>query len=156
MSSLPLPIAAFVAGVGSFLSPRVLPLVPRYVSLISLVGGEGLEAQETQVVRKVVLDSIRRDPGLCRGARFRIQGHSAARRLFAGTGGALPADFAGYPALSQVLQPFPFAYARGGSGQRRVADRAGRSAGVRTLHHHFQLSVFPESICAVMGVFRET
>ena len=32
MSSLPLPIAAFVAGLISFLSPCVLPLVPGYVS----------------------------------------------------------------------------------------------------------------------------
>lgn len=35
MHSLPLPIAAFLAGIISFLSPCVLPLVPGYVSLIS-------------------------------------------------------------------------------------------------------------------------
>jgi len=35
MNSLPLPIAAFVAGLISFLSPCVLPLVPGYLSLIS-------------------------------------------------------------------------------------------------------------------------
>ncbi|MGB9104969.1 MAG: cytochrome c biogenesis protein CcdA, partial [Terriglobales bacterium] len=35
MSGTPLPIAAFVAGLLSFLSPCVLPLVPGYVSLIS-------------------------------------------------------------------------------------------------------------------------
>jgi cytochrome c-type biogenesis protein len=40
MTSLPLPIAAFVAGLVSFLSPCVLPLVPGYVSLISGVGVE--------------------------------------------------------------------------------------------------------------------
>ena len=40
MSSLPLPIAAFFAGLISFLSPCVLPLVPGYVSMIS---GAGLD-----------------------------------------------------------------------------------------------------------------
>jgi cytochrome c-type biogenesis protein len=40
MGSLPLPIAAFFAGLISFLSPCVLPLVPGYVSLISGAGVE--------------------------------------------------------------------------------------------------------------------
>src|ERR1700757_3946002 len=57
MSSLPLPIAAFVAGLISFLSPCVLPLVPGYVSLISGVGVEELKAQEGQLLRKVMLNS---------------------------------------------------------------------------------------------------
>jgi cytochrome c-type biogenesis protein len=38
LSGLPLPIAAFIAGLISFLSPCVLPLVPGYVSLISGAG----------------------------------------------------------------------------------------------------------------------
>ncbi len=46
MSSLPLPIAAFIAGLVSFLSPCVLPLVPGYVSLISGVGVEELKTQD--------------------------------------------------------------------------------------------------------------
>src|SRR5207245_10231335 len=58
MSTLPLPIAAFVAGLVSFLSPCLLPLVPRYVSLISGVGIEELKSQESQLLRKVMLNSI--------------------------------------------------------------------------------------------------
>lgn len=58
MGNLPLPIAAFVAGLVSFLSPCVLPLVPGYVSLISGVGVEELKAQEAQVLRKVMLNSV--------------------------------------------------------------------------------------------------
>jgi cytochrome c-type biogenesis protein len=58
MSTLPLPIAAFLAGLASFLSPCVLPLVPGYVSLISGVGVEELKTQETRLLRKVMLNSI--------------------------------------------------------------------------------------------------
>ena len=58
MTSLPLPIAAFVAGLVSFLSPCVLPLVPGYVSLISGAGVEQLKTQESQLLRKVMLNSI--------------------------------------------------------------------------------------------------
>jgi len=58
MSTLPLPIAAFVAGLFSFLSPCVLPLVPGYVSLISGVGVEELKSQESQFLRKVMLNAI--------------------------------------------------------------------------------------------------
>jgi cytochrome c-type biogenesis protein len=58
MSNLPLPIAAFLAGLVSFLSPCVLPLVPGYVSLISGVGVEELKAQEASVLRKVMLNSL--------------------------------------------------------------------------------------------------
>jgi len=58
MNTLPLPIAAFLAGLVSFLSPCVLPLVPGYVSLISGVGVEQLKTQETQLLRKVMLNSI--------------------------------------------------------------------------------------------------
>jgi cytochrome c-type biogenesis protein len=58
MSTLPLPIAAFFAGLVSFLSPCVLPLVPGYVSLISGVGVEELKSQETHLLRKVMLNSI--------------------------------------------------------------------------------------------------
>jgi cytochrome c-type biogenesis protein len=58
MTSLPLPIAAFLAGLVSFLSPCVLPLVPGYVSLISGVGVDQLKTQESQLLRKVMLNSI--------------------------------------------------------------------------------------------------
>jgi cytochrome c-type biogenesis protein len=58
MTGLPLPIAAFLAGLVSFLSPCVLPLVPGYVSLISGVGVEQLKTQESQLLRKVMLNSI--------------------------------------------------------------------------------------------------
>src|SRR5437016_7111592 len=58
MSNLPLPIAAFLAGLVSFLSPCVLPLVPGYVSLISGVGVEEMIGQEASLLRKVMLNSI--------------------------------------------------------------------------------------------------
>src|SRR6059058_6567439 len=58
MSSLPLPIAAFLAGLISFLSPCVLPLVPGYVSLISGAGVEELKSSESQVLRKLMLNSM--------------------------------------------------------------------------------------------------
>ena len=58
MSSLPLPIAAFLAGLVSFLSPCVLPLVPGYVSLISGVGVEELQAEEKGRRRVVLLSSL--------------------------------------------------------------------------------------------------
>lgn len=58
MNTLPLPIAAFLAGLVSFLSPCVLPLVPGYVSLISGVGVEQLKTQESQLLRKVMLNSV--------------------------------------------------------------------------------------------------
>jgi len=58
MTSLPLPIAAFLAGLVSFLSPCVLPLVPGYVSLISGVGVEELKSQESQLLRKMMLNSV--------------------------------------------------------------------------------------------------
>jgi len=58
MTSLPLPIAAFLAGLVSFLSPCVLPLVPGYVSLISGVGVEELKVRESQLLSKLMLNSI--------------------------------------------------------------------------------------------------
>ena len=58
MSSLPLPIAAFFAGLISFLSPCVLPLVPGYVSLISGAGIEELKSAEGQLMRRVMVNSI--------------------------------------------------------------------------------------------------
>ncbi len=58
MSSLPLPIAAFLAGIISFLSPCVLPLVPGYVSLISGVGVDELKASQGQLMRRVMVNSI--------------------------------------------------------------------------------------------------
>jgi cytochrome c-type biogenesis protein len=58
MSSLPLPIAAFFAGLISFLSPCVLPLVPGYVSMISGVGVEELKSSQGQLMRRVMVNSI--------------------------------------------------------------------------------------------------
>src|SRR5579884_625350 len=57
MSSLPLPIAAFVAGLLSFLSPCVLPLVPGYVSLISGTSVEELRTQDRKLLGGVMLNS---------------------------------------------------------------------------------------------------
>lgn len=58
MSSLPLPLAAFVAGILSFLSPCVLPLVPGYVSLISGSTVDALKADDRKVSRSVMLNSL--------------------------------------------------------------------------------------------------
>ncbi len=58
MSNLPLPIAAFVAGLFSFLSPCVLPMVPGYLSMISGATLEELQAQEKHLLRKVMLNSV--------------------------------------------------------------------------------------------------
>ncbi len=58
MSNLPLPLAAFVAGLISFLSPCVLPLVPGYVSLISGAGVEELKTQDSRLFRRVMLQSV--------------------------------------------------------------------------------------------------
>jgi cytochrome c-type biogenesis protein len=58
MATLPLPVAAFVAGLISFLSPCVLPLVPGYMSLISGAGVEELKAQESRLLRKMMLNSV--------------------------------------------------------------------------------------------------
>jgi cytochrome c-type biogenesis protein len=58
MTNLPLPFAAFFAGLVSFLSPCVLPLVPGYVSLISGVGVEELKSHDANLLRKMMLNSI--------------------------------------------------------------------------------------------------
>src|SRR5579864_3359688 len=53
-----LPIAAFTAGLLSFLSPCVLPLVPGYISLISGAGVEQLKQHEGKLMRSVLLNSV--------------------------------------------------------------------------------------------------
>ena len=57
-SHLPLPIAAFVAGVVSFLSPCVLPLVPGYVSLISGASVDELQSKDRKLLNTVLLHSL--------------------------------------------------------------------------------------------------
>src|SRR6266478_5743528 len=58
MSILHLAYLAFGAGLVSFLSPCVLPLVPGYVSLISGVGVEELKSDQGHFFRKVMLNSV--------------------------------------------------------------------------------------------------
>lgn len=58
MHNLPLPLAAFLAGILSFLSPCVLPLVPGYVSLISGSSVEELQSTERRLLGTVMLHSI--------------------------------------------------------------------------------------------------
>jgi cytochrome c-type biogenesis protein len=58
MSSLPLPIAVFLAGLLSFLSPCVLPLVPGYVSLISGASADQLQSADRKLSRTVLLNSV--------------------------------------------------------------------------------------------------
>jgi len=50
--------AAFFAGLISFLSPCVLPLVPGYVSLISGAGVEELKSAQGHLMRRVMVNSI--------------------------------------------------------------------------------------------------
>ena len=59
MQTLPIALAAFVAGLASFLSPCVLPLVPGYVSLISGASVDELRAeQNASRMRAVMVNSI--------------------------------------------------------------------------------------------------
>lgn len=58
MAALPLPMAAFLAGLISFLSPCVLPLVPGYVSLISGVGVDELRRPTAHVMRTVMVNAV--------------------------------------------------------------------------------------------------
>ena len=60
MHSLPPPstVGVFFAGLISFLSPCVLPLVPGYVSLISGVGVEELKSPQAQLMRRVMVNSV--------------------------------------------------------------------------------------------------
>jgi cytochrome c-type biogenesis protein len=51
-------IAAFFAGLLSFLSPCVLPLVPGYVSMISGASVEELQAKDRKLLNTVLLHSI--------------------------------------------------------------------------------------------------
>jgi cytochrome c-type biogenesis protein len=55
--SLPLPLAAFVAGMVSFVTPCVLPLVPGYISLISGTKAEELGGPDARVTRPVLLQA---------------------------------------------------------------------------------------------------
>jgi cytochrome c-type biogenesis protein len=57
MSNLPLPLAAFFAGLVSFLSPCVLPLVPGYVSLIAGVGVDELKSPKGSIRSKILFNS---------------------------------------------------------------------------------------------------
>src|SRR5260370_277513 len=56
--SIPTTVAVFGAGVVSFLSPCVLPLVPGYISLISGASVEELQSQDQKLLRTVLLHSI--------------------------------------------------------------------------------------------------
>src|SRR5271165_4307327 len=58
MHGLPLPLATFVAGLLSFLSPCVLPLVPGYVSLISGATVEDLQSSDRRMLGTVMLHSL--------------------------------------------------------------------------------------------------
>jgi cytochrome c-type biogenesis protein len=57
MSSTPFAVASFGAGVVSFLSPCVLPLVPGYLSLISGAGVQELQTQNNRLTRVVMLNA---------------------------------------------------------------------------------------------------
>src|SRR6476620_6385063 len=56
-------LIAFIAGIASFLSPCVLPLVPGYISLISGVSVDGLK-EGTSNKRAVIINSLAFNAGL--------------------------------------------------------------------------------------------
>jgi len=85
MTSLPLPIAAFFAGLISFLSPCVLPLVPGYVSLISGAGVDELKLSQGRLMRRV---RPRRQGRRCLEHRWR---EHRRQRLPLGPGHSVPA-----------------------------------------------------------------
>src|SRR5436305_3499795 len=58
MQSLPIALGAFLAGLASFLSPCVLPLVPGYVSLISGASVDDLKSSDRRMLSTVMLHSI--------------------------------------------------------------------------------------------------
>ena len=58
MSPLPLPVAAFVAGLVSFVTPCVLPLVPGYISLVSGIGVEEMRRADARLRRSVLLNAV--------------------------------------------------------------------------------------------------
>ena len=58
MSTTPLPLAAFIAGLISFLSPCVLPLVPGYVSLISGASLDDTAPAEQRLLGRVMMNSL--------------------------------------------------------------------------------------------------
>jgi cytochrome c-type biogenesis protein len=58
MSALPSITATFAAGIVSFLSPCVLPLVPGYVSLISGASVEELQSKDRKLMNTVLLHSV--------------------------------------------------------------------------------------------------
>jgi len=58
MSSLPYPIAAFLAGLASFLCPGVCPLVPGYISTISGAGMDQSKTGERRLMKTVLLHSL--------------------------------------------------------------------------------------------------
>ncbi len=58
MTALPLPVAALAAGLISFVSPCVLPLVPGYISLISGAGAEELRRPDARLTRSVLVSAI--------------------------------------------------------------------------------------------------
>src|SRR5215510_5074881 len=52
-------VSAFIAGVASFISPCVLPLVPGYISFISGASLEQLRQEQTESTRRsVILTSL--------------------------------------------------------------------------------------------------
>jgi len=57
-SSLPLPVGAFVAGLVSFVTPCVLPLVPGYISLISGAGVEEIRRADGRLRRSVMVNAV--------------------------------------------------------------------------------------------------
>ena len=58
MSSLPLTDCRVFAGIVSFLSPCVLPLVPGYISLISGASVEELQTKDRKLLNTVLLHSL--------------------------------------------------------------------------------------------------
>src|SRR6266853_1155255 len=90
MSSLPFPITAFLAGIVSFLSPCVLPLVPGYVSLISGASVEELQSKDRKLLNTVLLHSLMFILGLHLTGILKIKALYADKRLHSVQGGKSP------------------------------------------------------------------
>jgi cytochrome c-type biogenesis protein len=58
MSSLPLPLAAFLGGLMSFVSPCVLPLVPGYISAISGTSFQEVSQRSGRSMHSLMLNSF--------------------------------------------------------------------------------------------------
>src|SRR4029077_8972902 len=78
------------------------------------------------------------------------QGYPLIGCVLARPRGAVSSDIAADGAFSQVLQPFPLAHARTGSGIRRLVDSPRNSARDRPVYIDLELGIILKAICVVV------